>query len=159
MFRITRQTDYGFVLLTHLATRPLDEVHTAKDAAGWSGLPLPMVSKILKTLARAGLLVSHRGVKGGYSLARRPEAITVGDVIRALEGPISITDCAHGDGNCAQETACPTRVNWQRLNAVVSEALEKIPLTEMAGCDSPSLVQMNGSHRPAAVEAALGDTR
>jgi len=132
MFRITRQTDYGIVLLTHMATRPVDEVHTAKDAARWSGLPLPMVSKILKTLARASILVSHRGVKGGYSLGRRPERITVGDVIQALEGPISITDCAHGEGNCHQETACPTKVNWQRLNSVVRDALEKIPLTEMA---------------------------
>lgn len=142
MIRITRQTDYGIVLLTHMATRPIDEVHTAKDAARWSGLSLPMVSKILKTLARGGLLVSHRGVKGGYGLARTADKITVGDVIHALEGPIRITECSHGPGFCEQETGCPTRVNWQRINNVVRDALEGIPLTEMVTPGPGPLVQV-----------------
>jgi FeS assembly SUF system regulator len=147
MIRITRQTDYGIVLLTQMATRPLHEVHAAKDAARWSGLPLPMVSKILKTLARGGLLISHRGVKGGYSLARGADQITVGNVILALEGPIRITECSHGPGSCDQEIACPTRVNWQRINNVVRDALEGITLTEMinpASAPAP-LVQVGAS--------------
>ena len=133
MFRITRQTDYGIVLLTHMATRPVDEVHTAKDAARWSGLPLPMVSKILKTLARASILVSHRGVNGGYTLARRPREISVADVIAAMEGPIAMTECAElGPGECVQEDVCRVRGNWQRINEAVRGALESISLEEMA---------------------------
>lgn len=133
--RITRQTDYGIVLLTQMATRPAAEVHTARDAAVRSGLPLPMVSKILKSLARAGIVVSQRGVKGGYSLSRRPDRITVEEIIRALEGAIHITECTHGPGNCDQEVGCPTRVNWQRINVAIREALEGVTLAEMA---SPS---------------------
>jgi FeS assembly SUF system regulator len=109
--RITRQTDYGILLLTQMAARPPQEVHTARDASARSGLPLPMVSKILKSLARSGILVSQRGVKGGYSLARRAERISIEEIIRALEGPIHITECTHGPGNCDQEQGCPTRVN------------------------------------------------
>lgn len=132
MIRITRQTDYGIVLLAEMASRPMDEVLTAKDAARRSGLPVPMASKILKALAKAGLLASHRGVKGGYSLAVAPEAISVGDVIQALEGPIGITECSFKPGACMQEGSCPVRVNWQKISVAVREALDQIPLSAMS---------------------------
>lgn len=151
MIRITRQTDYGIVLLTHMATRPVSEVHTAKDVARRSGVPLPMVSKILKTLARGGLLDSHRGVKGGYSMARGADKITVGHVIHALEGPIRITECSHGPGFCEQELSCPTRVNWQRINNVVRDALEGITLTEMIAPSPAPLVRLETA-------SAIGDS-
>lgn len=154
MIRITRQTDYGIVLLTHMATRPADEVHTAKDAARWTRLPLPMVSKILKSLARSGILESHRGVKGGYSLSRRPDRIMVREVIEALEGPIGITECSHGQGFCEQEGGCPTRVNWRRINGVVRDALDRIPLTEMIAPQPSALVEVG----PARVASPGGHT-
>lgn len=136
MIRITRTTDYGIVLLSQMAGRPLDEVLTAKDAAKRSGLPLPMASKILKALARQGLLASHRGVKGGYSLAVAADEISIGDVIQALEGPIGITECSYNPGGCEQEGCCPVRVNWQRISVAVREALDKIPLSEMTAASS-----------------------
>jgi FeS assembly SUF system regulator len=132
MIRITRQTDYGILLLTHLASRPLDEVHTAKDAARRSSIPLPMASKILKALAKAGLLASHRGVKGGYSLSIPPERISIAEVIQALEGPIGITECSFNPGRCEQEPSCPVRTNWQRISLAVRDALDRIPLSDMA---------------------------
>jgi FeS assembly SUF system regulator len=131
MIRITRQTDYGIVLLSQMASSPPDEVHTAKHAAQQSGLPVPMASKILKALAREGLLVSHRGVRGGYQLAGSADTISVGAVIRALEGPIGITECSYNPGACEQESCCPVRVNWQRISVAVIDALDKIPLSEM----------------------------
>jgi FeS assembly SUF system regulator len=131
MIRITRQTDYGILLLSHLASRPLDEVHTAKDAARRSSIPLPMASKILKALAKAGLLASHRGVKGGYSLAVAAERISIADVIQALEGPIGITECSFNPGGCEQEPSCPVRTNWQRISVAVRDALDRIPLSDM----------------------------
>ena len=131
MIRITRQTDYGILLLSQMAASPPEEVHTAKQAAQQSGLPVPMASKILKALAREGLLESHRGVRGGYRLAASPDAITVGAVIRALEGPIGITECSYNPGGCEQEGCCPVRVNWQRISVAVIDALDKIPLSEM----------------------------
>ena len=139
MIRITRQTDYGIVLLSQMARGPLEEVHTAKDSARRSGLPLPMASKILKTLAKEGLLVSHRGVKGGYRLAATADRITVGAVINALEGPIGITECSYNPGGCEQEGCCPVRVNWQRISAAVRDALDRIPISEMTAPHPPSL--------------------
>lgn len=140
MIRITRQTDYGILLLSQMASRPIDEVHTAKDAARRSGIPLPMASKILKALAKEGLLASHRGVKGGYSLAIAPERISIGDVIQALEGPIGITECSFNPGGCEQESSCPVRGNWQRISLAVRDALDRIPLSDMA------LPHAEGSH-------------
>lgn len=132
MIRITRQTDYGILLLSHMASRPLEAVHTAKDAARQSSIPLPMASKILKALAKAGLLASHRGVKGGYSLAVAGDRISIADVIQALEGPIGITECSFNPGGCEQESFCPVRGNWQRISLAVKDALDRIPLSDMA---------------------------
>jgi Rrf2 family protein len=115
-----------------MAVRPAGTPLTAKDAAKHSGIPLPMASKILKSLARRGLLASHRGVKGGYSLAVTPDTISLGDVIEALEGPIGITECSHTPGACEQEPCCPVRSNWLRISVTVKEALDRIPLSAMA---------------------------
>jgi len=132
MLRITKQTDYGIVLMTFFAVDKARKVHNARDVARDANLPLPTVSKILKALARAELLVSHRGVKGGYSLARPPEEISVEEIITALEGPIAITECCDQPCGCDIEPSCPVRVNWRRINDAVLDALRGIRLTEMA---------------------------
>ena len=106
MIRITKQTDYGIVLLTHLAAHP-DRHFNAPELAAEARLPLPMVSKILKLLAREGLLASHRGVKGGYSLARPAEEISMAEIIAALEGPIAITECVSVEGGLLPRGALP----------------------------------------------------
>ncbi|HEY7213230.1 MAG TPA: SUF system Fe-S cluster assembly regulator [Thermoanaerobaculia bacterium] len=131
MIRITKQTDYGIVLLTHLAANP-EHQYNAPELAAEARLPLPMVSKILKLLARESLLVSHRGVKGGYSLARQAEAISMAEIIGALEGPIAITECISVEGDCSHEPLCPVRSNWRRINQAVRTALAGITLAEMA---------------------------
>lgn len=130
MIRITKQTDYGVVLLTHFASYP-DRQTNAPELAAETQLPLPMVSKILKLLVRERLLVSHRGVKGGYSLARLPEEITMAEIISALEGPISLTECVEVSSDCSHEHSCSVRSNWQRINDAVRGALEGITLAEM----------------------------
>ena len=132
MLRITRTTDYGVLLMTRIAAAPSIDVHNAREMAEESGLPAPMVSKTLKILARAGLLESHRGVKGGYGLARPAETVTVAEIISALEGPIALTDCAVDEpSGCTIESLCPTRGNWRRISRAVREALEGITLAEM----------------------------
>ena len=87
MLRITKQTDYGIVLMTCFAIDEAGRVQNARDVARDTNLPLPTVSKILKALARGGVLISHRGVKGGYSLARSPEAITIDAEPREIHAP------------------------------------------------------------------------
>lgn len=131
MIRITRQTDYAILLLTQMASRPADDVHNAKDLARRTGLPLPMVSKILKALARSAVVVSLRGVKGGYRLTHRPDRIRIADVIAVFEGPIGITECTHAPGSCEQEEGCPVRPNWQKINVALREALSTVSLADM----------------------------
>jgi FeS assembly SUF system regulator len=132
VIRLSRLADYGIVMMTHMARHP-DRQHTASEIAAESHLPLPTASKILKTLVRAGLLVSHRGVKGGYGLARPATALSVADVIVALEGPIALTACIeNGPGECEIEALCPARANWQRINDAIRHALEDVSVEEMA---------------------------
>jgi FeS assembly SUF system regulator len=133
MIRLTKVTDYGIVLMTHIATHGERLSHNAPELAVETGLPSPMVSKVLKTLVRGGLLLSHRGVKGGYSLARGPRQITVRDIVMALEGPIAITECLeHASPDCNIESLCPVRSNWSKINQAVEKALDEITLEDMA---------------------------
>ena len=131
MLRITKQTDIGIMLLAHMASFPPHSLLTARGAANWSGISQPMASKILKRLAKSQIIVSQRGYAGGYSLAAPPEDTTVADVIRALEGPISMVECGIHPGQCEQESICPTRTNWTRINRVVEQALEQVHISEM----------------------------
>ena len=131
MIRITKLTDYGIVLMSHLATAP-ERSFNAPELAAETKLPQPMVSKILKRLTKAGLLVSQRGVHGGYGLARAAEAISVTEIITALEGPIAVTECSDtAAGICSSEPFCPVSRNWRRINRAISEALSGITLAEM----------------------------
>ena len=113
MFRLTKLTDYGIVLLTHFAQHPGREAQNARELAAETRLPLPTVGKLLKELTQHGLLVSHRGTHGGYALARGADRISVAEVISALEGPIAITECNNqvDPGLCEHETCCPVRTN------------------------------------------------
>ena len=143
MLRVTKLADYGIVLMTHFASYPEGQMHNARDLAAEVRLPLPMVSKILKVLAREDLLVSHRGTKGGYSLARAADGITIADIIQALEGPIAVTECTDKvNGDCNLERLCPVRSNWHRINEAIREALEKISLAEMRRPFPPDLVKL-----------------
>lgn len=129
MFRMNRMTDYGIVLLTHVARRGATGL-SARELAEVTRIPQPTAGKLLKTLVREGLLVSHRGREGGYSLAADPREISVARVIAALEGPIALTDC-DVPSRCEHEGACPTRSNWQLVSRTILESLSRLSLAEM----------------------------
>ncbi len=132
MLKITRQTDYAVVILTRFAQESPGRIHNARDLSIETEVPLPTVSKILKLLVRGGLLVSQRGVKGGYRLSRGASAIRVTEIIEAIEGPIAITDCVESSPcECDKEPWCPVRSNWQLINDAVHGALEGITLERM----------------------------
>ena len=142
MLRMTKQTDYGFVLLSHLAIEP-ERVVNAPDLAQETRLPLPMVSKILKLLARHDLLRSHRGVKGGYSLARPPAQTSAAQILRALEGPVALTVCIEGTpGECDRESFCQVRRHWQAINEAVDRALEGVTLDDLTHPAPAGLLQL-----------------
>ena len=154
MIRITREADYGILLMTCLAQAD-GQSHSAAALAQQRRLPLPMVSKILKTLARAGLLVSQRGALGGYSLARPAAAISAADIIGALEGPIAITECSgeNHDG-CSRLEHCEISGHWPRINQAIHTTLQSISLLEMSRPDPPRPVHVYPLHRAATANAA-----
>jgi FeS assembly SUF system regulator len=142
MLRISKMTDYGTVVMTHLAKHP-DRRFSARELAEEVHIGVPTVSKILKTLERGGLLAAQRGKNGGYTLAKAPEAITVAEVIRTMEGPIALTECASEAVQCDQEDSCTVQNNWQRINKAIMRALEEVSLVEM---NAPLSVEGVHSH-------------
>lgn len=150
MLRISRLTDYGTVVLAHLANASAERSSAAQVAA-LTGLGVPTVSKILKSLAKAGLVVSTRGARGGYQLSRKPELISAADVIDALEGPVSITECSATDSHCDFESICNVGSAWQRINVAIRQALEDISLSDLLLSRSP-VPQFQFSGLPITVE-------
>ena len=157
MIRLAKLTDYGLVLMTIMARENVSAVHTARDLALASHLPLPTVSKVLKQLLQSGLLTSHRGLKGGYGLAKEPAEISVADIVTAMEGPIALTECSTDHtGLCDLEQSCPTKANQRIISQVMRGALQKVTLSELArpmqltgirdasGKVLPTLVQLSG---------------
>jgi FeS assembly SUF system regulator len=151
MIRLTKMTDYAIVLMAEIAGQRDEDTLNARDLASASGVPLPMVSKTLKALAKGGLLVSHRGTKGGYELSKAPESITVVDIIEALEGPISLTECVGSDGvPCMIQSGCRTRHNWARISHEIRNALQNITLLEMTHGTASSLPPVRTNRQPIA---------
>lgn len=130
MLRLSKLTDYATVILSVLAKEPR-RLHGAVELAESTGIALPTVSKILKILAKAGVLSSMRGAKGGYVLAHAPEHITVAAVIKALEGPIALTECAVSHKGCDQAGGCRIQGSWHLINQKITRALESVTLADM----------------------------
>jgi FeS assembly SUF system regulator len=142
---MSKLADYGIVLLLHAARGGSATVHTARGLAELAALPLPTVTKLLKCLARAGLLVSQRGAAGGYQLARDPDAITIYEAMSAVDGPPALTQCTDdGVGDCQREAICPTRTNWRLINRTVVQALQNLTLADMAAPPSHHLAAWRG---------------
>lgn len=142
-------TDYAVMLASHLAAA--EGPHAARDLAVQTQIPEPTASKVLKKLARAGVVVSQRGAKGGYALARPPQRIGIHEVIEALEGPIAVTECSDEttESACEYETNCGVRANWQRINLAVQSALSEITLADMAVPGTTELVSLLRSSKEA----------
>jgi FeS assembly SUF system regulator len=132
MVRLGKLTDYGLVLMTCIAKGQGASLRTARDLARESKLPISTVSKLLKELLQSGLLTSHRGIKGGYVLARDPQEISVLEMIAALEGPMALTECSSDvTGLCNLEPCCPIKSNQQIINQAVRGVLEKVTLSDL----------------------------
>jgi FeS assembly SUF system regulator len=133
MVRLGKLADYGLVLMTCIArTENSSPQRTARDLALESKLPLSTVSKLLKELLQSGLLLSHRGTKGGYMLARHPHQVSVVDIITAIEGPMALTECSSDiSGLCNLELTCPIKSNQRIINQAVRGVLERITLADL----------------------------
>ena len=137
MLRLSKLTDYGTVLLAHLAANR-GSVCSAADVATATGIAVPTVSKLLKLLGRNGLVTSTRGANGGYRLAGDPNDISAADIIDALEGPVSITECSASDSQCEHEGVCSVGGAWQRVNVAIRRALDDVSLHDLLRSNNPT---------------------
>ncbi|WP_262692633.1 SUF system Fe-S cluster assembly regulator [Kordiimonas aestuarii] len=131
MIRLTNLADYAVVLMCEMTHT--DNRVSAQDLSAATSIPAPTVAKILNALGRAELLKSHRGLKGGFALARKADEITVADIIEAIDGPISLTHCAEtGTSDCCFDDICQMRPRWQVINSAVKGALADVKLSAIA---------------------------
>lgn len=133
MIRLTNLADYAVVVMT-AAARAADPRLSAASVAAATGLPVPTVAKLMGSLTKAGLLASSRGVSGGFRLASTPEAITLADIVEAIDGPIALTSCAHDTASdCAIEDACAVKPHLSIVTRTVRDALRAVTLADLAG--------------------------
>ena len=136
MLRMSKLTDYGTLILAQLSARE-GELSSAHRVATATHISQPTVSKLLKALVRAGLVVSARGVQGGYTLARPSREISAAQIIDALEGPVAITACSSGQGQCDLEPVCRVSGAWQRINVSIRQALTEVSLADLQHRSQP----------------------
>jgi Rrf2 family protein len=143
MLRFTKRADYGLMAIHYIAINDGFGAVSAKRIAEEFAIPPELMAKILQRLAKQGLVVSTNGPKGGYALARRPTKITVGQVIRALEGPINIVSCLE-DSECPQMEKCNLRRPVHKIQAAISQVLDTMSLAELTSADVPELLSIKG---------------
>jgi Rrf2 family protein len=139
MLRLTKKADYGLMALKYLAEQRAVSsglnaspgAQSAKDIAQAYHIPPPLLAKILQTLARAGLLVSHAGTNGGYALARPASQISAFEVIRAIDGPLFITSCITIHGTCDLAGHCTIKEPLRKVNDSITELLSNIRISDL----------------------------
>ncbi len=130
MLKISKLTDYATVIMSYLALDP-SRVYSATCIAKATHLTVPTVSKLLKILSESGLVRSFRGTGGGYKIAKPTQEITVADVVSAIEGKLAMTECCAENKTCALDSLCGIKENWQIINKIILEALDRVTLYDM----------------------------
>ena len=139
MLRMSKLADYAFIILTQMS-RESGQTWSASSLSQGTTLPLPTVAKLMKLLARSGIVAAQRGAAGGYHLAREAQTISIADIIEAVDGPISLTECAGkalGKTVCdCAVTSCPTKESWGRVNQAIRTSLEIVFLSDLVTTDA-----------------------
>jgi FeS assembly SUF system regulator len=141
MIILSKLADYGVIIATYLAGRETRDLAVgpvnAVTIAAETRLPQATVAKVLKLLSRGGVVAAARGAAGGYRLTRLASAITVAEVVAAIDGALAMTQCTSGAEPCDRLHFCPTRPHWHRINEAVERALDGITLAEMVAPAAP----------------------
>jgi len=149
MLRLNRLTDYAIVAMSKMSHRP-DDVRTTTQISLETAVPMPTIAKLLNALVKGGLVFSHRGASGGYTLSRPAEDITAADIIQAVEGPISLTACVDGsDEKCGIQLDCPMSGNWNKVNQAIQKALKEVSLAELGAPHTPKNDSQNSNQQAA----------
>lgn len=142
MLRLSNLADYGVVVMTAAARRAAaGRRSSAGELALETGIPMPTVAKLTSALARAGLLHSHRGVAGGFALAHPAEEISLADIVEAIDGPITLTNCADGRADCSLHGMCVVMPHWEPVNNAVRNALSQVSLAELSPARQPTFAE------------------
>jgi Rrf2 family protein len=155
MLKLTKKADYGLIALRHLATGRHVSA-SAKDISEAYRIPLPLLSKVLQKLVKAGLLLSEQGTNGGYRLARDPHEISALEVIRTLDGPIILTHCftEHAEPvECVQSTLCPVREPLRKVHEGILRLLSGISIFDMSQEESPIPVMVSSITMVSSIQA------
>ena len=129
--KLSTRGRYGIHAMYDLALHEHSGPQSIKAIADRGGMPEAYLEQLIAGLKRAGLVTSTRGAQGGYMLARPADAITVGDVLRALEGSLSLVECLDGEDCCDRACACPSRIVWQKLRDGMTAIVDGITLQDM----------------------------
>jgi Rrf2 family protein len=140
MLRLSKKADYALMAMKHLATRPDAASASAREIAEQYDIPVELMAKVLQRLARRGLVTSHQGTRGGYRLARSSGAISVADIIQAIDGPLNVTACSTEAENCGQYAKCSIRDPLWRIKDRIVAALATCSLQEIAA-DAPPMTE------------------
>lgn len=131
MLRISKLADYGTIIMVYLAKQK-NQLCNARDIARETHLSMPTVSKLLKRLTTAGLLVSVRGAMGGYRLQRFAHEISVGEILYALDEPRGLTECREDPHSCVLHEVCHVQGNWRLISQVIESTLSRVSLDALA---------------------------
>ena len=132
MLKLTKRADYGLISLKHLTVNRGKGSASAKELAETYHIPVPMLAKVLQKLVRDGFLVSEQGTNGGYRLARDPETMTALDVIRAIDGPVILTNCFTSHGECDLTRQCNVREPLRRVHEEILKLLNSITISDLS---------------------------
>lgn len=155
--RLSSMADYAVVTMSAAARHCGGARVSAAQLASETGLPAPTVQKLVSRLTAAGLLRSVRGARGGLQLARPAAAITLADIVEAVEGPIALTACVEtGRHDCGLEQCCAVRPHWPMVNQAMRGALAGISLSNLSSPHVPADTGLQAGHRFATALEATG---
>ena len=132
MFRLSKKTEYAILALQYIASLPKERVATVKKIAEHQTIPQPLLAKILQQLAKHRLITSVQGARGGYTLGRRAEEITLAQMMEAIEGPLNIIDCTIEEHLCERDESCTLRSSLSPLQQQLSDYLRSVTLADVA---------------------------
>ena len=160
MLRLSKKTDYALMAISHLASDPRRRAASAREIAEKYDIPAELMGKVLTRLARSGLLISHQGIHGGYTLAQPPAATSVATVIEAIDGPLTMTACTPDHDQCDQFSKCTVRDPLHRIRNRIAAVLAECSIAEITvdpGPSAPPVAVMPARvvYRTSALSAAL----
>src|SRR6266850_4257062 len=143
MLRLSKKADYALMAMKHLAKKSSVPSTSAREIAEQYDIPIELMAKVLQRLVRVGLLASTQGTRGGYTLGRLPSAISVADVIEAIDGPFTVTACSTENNDCEQYSKCNVRDPLWQIRERIAAALETVTIAEIAAESAPSPVAVS----------------